>query len=66
MSIRSTNISLRQLRAFAGVIEAGRFTVASKSLGVTQSGLSQSISSLEDTLGVPLVSRERNGVVPTG
>ncbi len=66
MSIRLTNTSLRQLRAFAGVIEAGSFTVASKSLGVTQSGLSQSISSLEDALGVPLVSRERNGVVPTG
>ncbi len=65
MSIRITNISLRQLRAFAGVVEAGSFTVASKSLGVTQSGLSQSISGLETALGVSLVSRERDGVVLT-
>ncbi len=65
MSIRLTNISLRQLRAFAGVVEAGSFTIASKSLGVTQSGLSQSISGLETALGVSLVSRSRDGVVPT-
>lgn len=65
MSIRITNISLRQLRAFVGVVEAGSFTVASKSLGVTQSGLSQSISGLETALGVSLVSRERDGVVLT-
>ena len=65
MAIRLTNISLRQLRAFVGVVEAGRFTVASKSLGVTQSGLSQSISGLETALGVSLVSRERDGVVLT-
>ena len=66
MGIKLTNVSLRQLRAFAGVVEAGSFTVASKSLGVTQSGLSQSISGLETALGVSLVSRERGGVVPIG
>lgn len=65
MGIRLTNVSLRQLRAFSGVIEAGSFTAASKSLGVTQSGLSQSISGLEDALGVALVLREPGGVVPT-
>ncbi len=65
MAIRLTNVSLRQLRAFAGVIEAGSFTAASESLGVTQSSISQSISRLEDALGVPLVSRNRDGVVPT-
>lgn len=65
MTIRLTNVSLRQFRAFVGVIEAGSFTAASKSLGITQSGLSQSISGLEEALGVPLVLRERDGVVPT-
>ena len=66
MSIRQTNISLRQLRALSGVVEAGSFTAASETLGVTQSGLSQSISRLEEILGVPLVLRDREGVALTG
>ena len=66
MTIRQTNISLRQLRAFSGVVEAGSFTAASETLCITQSGLSQSVSQLEEILGVPLVLREREGVALTG
>lgn len=65
-SIRSSNITLTRLRAFAGVIDTGSFTAAADMLGMTQSGVSQALSGLEDALGAPLVLRDREGVMPTG
>lgn len=42
---------------FSKVVEAGNYRLASESLNVTPSALSQTISSLEHSLGVPLFDR---------
>ncbi|MDA7949695.1 MAG: LysR family transcriptional regulator [Hyphomicrobiaceae bacterium] len=64
-SIRSSNVTLTRLRAFAGVVESGSFTAAADLLGMTQSGVSQAISGLEQALGAPLVRRDPGGVTAT-
>lgn len=44
------------------IIELGGFTKAADALGFTQSAVSQMISSLEDELGMKLLTRSRTGV----
>jgi DNA-binding transcriptional LysR family regulator len=51
------NVTLKQLRAFVSVAEAGSFTVAAERLRVTQSALSLLVKSLEEELGVRLFDR---------
>ncbi|MEP3331202.1 LysR family transcriptional regulator [Sedimentitalea sp.] len=53
------------LRSFVAVIDARSFTAASRQLNSTQSTISQKIMRLEETAGVRLVDRERNGITPT-
>lgn len=47
------------------IIELNSFTKAAKSLGYTQSAVSQMISSLEDELSIKLLNRSRKGVMLT-
>ncbi len=51
------NVDLRQLRAFVEVAQAGSFSRAARSLGVSQSALSQAVRQLEDELQVKLLDR---------
>lgn len=55
--ISSTDVTLAQLRALVAVIDTGGFTSAASQLGLTQSGISQAVASLERALGVRLLAR---------
>lgn len=48
--------------ALQKIIELGSFTKAAKALGYTQSSISQMIASLENELGIKLLTRSRLGV----
>ena len=58
-------IRYSQLQNFVEVVDRGSFSAAAGSLYVSQSALSQSVSSLESELGVQLIRRSRSGVCPT-
>ncbi len=53
---------MRRYIALQRVLSYGSFTKAARSMGCTQSSISQSISSLEDELGIMILRRSRNGV----
>jgi DNA-binding transcriptional LysR family regulator len=61
----SASINVGQLRAFLSVLEEGGFTAAAHKLGLTQSGVSQAVAALEESLGVVLLLRNRGRVAPT-
>lgn len=54
-----------RLRVFAMAAEAGSFTRAGESLGLSQSAVSRQVSSLERELNVPLFHRHARGLVLT-
>ncbi len=56
-SIRSGLTDLRALEIFATVAEAGSMTGGARRLGLSQSGVSQSVRQLEEALGVELIDR---------
>jgi DNA-binding transcriptional LysR family regulator len=49
--------SIRQIEMFLGLAEAGNFSDAADRLGISQSGLSQSIAQMEYVLGIKLFDR---------
>ena len=55
-------MSLRKYAAFIKVTEHGSVTAAAAELGISQSGLTQLMNSLEDELGLTLLIRNRSGV----
>jgi DNA-binding transcriptional LysR family regulator len=55
-------VNLTHLRSLAAAADTGSFTAAAEALGVTQSGISQAIAALEESLGVKLLIRLRHGV----
>ena len=57
--------SLKQIRSFVAVFEEGSFTAAAQREGATQSGISQHIRHLEESLGVELLVRDGRGIIPT-
>jgi LysR family transcriptional regulator, nitrogen assimilation regulatory protein len=57
--------SLRQIQSFVAVFEEGSFTAAADREGATQSGLSQHVRQLEESLGVTLLVRDGRGITPT-
>ena len=59
-------MQFRSLQYFVEVARSGSFYAAAKSLGISQQGLSRSISALEEELGVALLERGRRGVALTG
>jgi DNA-binding transcriptional LysR family regulator len=60
-----TNVSLAHLRVLTTVVERGSFLAAAEEIGITQSGVSQSIKQLEAVLGARLLLRHRDGVTTT-
>lgn len=57
--------SLKSLAIFKTLLEAGSASQAARNLGVTQSGVSRSLSQLESNLGIQLFLREKNRLVAT-
>lgn len=60
-----STMNLTQLHGLIAVAEAGSFTAAAKAIGITQSGLSQALAALEESLGVKLLVRRREGIALT-
>lgn len=58
-------LDLRSLQVFVSVCEKGNMTEAARSLGITQSAVSQSIKELERYIGVRLVDRSLRPLRPT-
>jgi len=54
-----------KLKVFMAVAENGSFTIAAKSLGVTQPAVSQNIAELEKAMGAELFTRGRGAVTLT-
>ena len=50
-------LTLDQMRILVAVADAGSFSAAARTLGRVQSAVSQSIQTLETTLGIPLFDR---------
>lgn len=63
--INSSRIKLSQLRALVAVAEYSNFSEAALQLEISQSAVSHAIASLEQELGVVLLSRGRHGARPT-
>src|SRR5579883_1222831 len=65
---RQSQIKLSQLRALIAVADRGNFGEAALQLGISQSAVSHAIATLEDLLGVVLISRGRHGahLTPVG
>lgn len=58
-------MEIQQLRHLIAAVQHGNLLKAADESFITQSGLSRSIKSLEDRLGVPLLIRQPKGVEPT-
>lgn len=56
------NLTLRQVRYFVAVAEAGKVSLAGTVLGVSQSAITTSMQALEAEVGIKLVNRHRRGV----
>jgi LysR family tcuABC transcriptional regulator len=60
-----SEIALRQIRAVIAVCEEGSFTRAAVRENSTQSGISQHVAAVEQSLGIKLFERSASGVKPT-
>jgi len=63
-----TELELRHLRVFVAVVEQGAHMRAARSLGLSQSTVSETLSSLERALGTPLFRKAAKGstLTPSG
>jgi DNA-binding transcriptional LysR family regulator len=57
--------NLAALRSLVAAVEDGSLSAAARRLGISQPAVSQQIAALEQSYGVELVIRGRNGVTPT-
>ncbi|HEU4684615.1 MAG TPA: LysR family transcriptional regulator [Nitrospira sp.] len=58
-------MNIRQLKAFAAVMDSGLVSKAADEIGVTQPNVSKLIKQIEDELGVRLFERSRGRLFPT-
>lgn len=58
-------VKLSQLRALVAIADTGSFSEAALQMDLSQSAVSHAIATLEDELGVILLSRSRHGAVLT-
>ncbi len=61
----ASNLEIRQLRAFAALVENGSVTAASQALSLAQSTVSEAIAALERELGAALVTHKRGARTAT-
>jgi DNA-binding transcriptional LysR family regulator len=59
------HVTLRQLRAFAAVVETGSFSEAAKQMHLSQAALSGLVKELESRVGVRLLDRNTRSVSPS-
>lgn len=59
------DVTLRQLRAFAAVVESGSFSDAARAMHLSQAALSGLIKELESRVGVRLLDRSTRSVEPS-
>ena len=64
-SAHTMQLTLRQLRYFSRIIEAGTITGAAHRLHLAPTALSLQVKAMEDRLGVKLLHRHSRGVRPT-
>jgi len=57
MALRTSNITLKQLRAFCAIASNGSFTMAASQIGLSQPALTMMIRQLEEEAGVTLFDR---------
>lgn len=62
---RGETMNIEQLEHIIEVAKCKSISKAAENLHISQSGLSQSISSLEKELNVKILARSRNGAIPT-
>jgi len=55
-------LDLRRLRYFKAIAEHGSLSAASRSLNLAQPALSHHVAKLEESIGVPILRRRRDGV----
>jgi DNA-binding transcriptional LysR family regulator len=60
-----TDLELRQLRVFVAVVDSGARARAARSLGISQSTISETLSTLERTLGTAIFRKAARGSVLT-
>jgi aminoethylphosphonate catabolism LysR family transcriptional regulator len=65
LSIRFTDMTPSQLRAFHLVAESGSFSAAARDSGLSQPNLSGQVTALEKAYGVRLFDRRGRSIVPT-
>jgi len=65
MALESCPLEIQQLRHLVAAVQYGNLLKAADECNISQSGLSRSIRSLEDRLGVQLLIRRSKGVEPT-
>ena len=67
-NIMKAELELRHLRVFLTVVETGTHTRAARSLGISQSTVSETLAALERTLGTPLFRKAAKGpmLTPSG
>lgn len=63
--MKLNQIDLNKVAIFCQIVESGNYRLASEVLNVTPSALSQTITSLEHSLGIPLFHRLGRKLVPS-
>jgi len=63
--VNLNNVDFNKLAVFTKIVEAGNYRLAAEALNVTPSALSQTISTLESSLGFPLFHRVGRRLVLT-
>jgi len=58
-------ITLRQMRGFDAVVDSGSVSGAARRLHLTPPAISLQLRDLEETIGIPLLERSEDGLVPT-
>lgn len=62
---KSKYMEIKKLEAFKLAVDLGSFSKAADRLGITQSGLTHMMNSLEKEIGFSILTRDFNGVKPT-